>query len=232
MNKREFIRTHKAGYLTVPANLNKLPALRASSKFVAPSVVNSMGLCTVTEDQGSTSKCAAYATTSFAENILWRQTHCPQQLDYDAVYAAAKAIDGNNELGTSLLSAMVGLLQVYPNLFDIKCEPQIVTTWGEDVSNIKFALHKYGCMVGGFDITRDWYDADKDTKGWIPSTGAKEIGGHAVLVCGYNKNGIQIQNSWGEGWGVNGFCTLRWSDVKKQFMYGCVLKGCLLHIDD
>lgn len=232
MTKREFIRTHKAVGLRVPDNLEKLPALRASSKFVAPTVVNSMGLCTITEDQGSTSKCAAYATTSFAENILWRKTHAPQQLDYDKVYAEAKKLDGDTSAGTTLNHAFQALLKVYPDIFDKSCKIKTITCFGGDLEDIKFALHKYGCMVGGFNITRDWYDCDKSCKGWIPSTGAKSVGGHAVLICGYNQNGLQIQNSWGESFGDYGFATLRWSDVQKQFMYGAVLQGCLKHLDD
>ena len=234
MTKREmFIKTHPAIGLKVPVNLNRLPALRASSKFVAPTVVNSMGLCTITEDQGSTSKCAAYATTSFAENILWRKTHCPQQLDPDAVYAAAKKIDGDNSDGTTLNSAMKGFLKVYPDLFDKDCKCKIITSCGGDVDNIKFALHKYGVMVGGFNITTDWYNCDKTCKGWIPSTDkAKSAGGHAVLVCGYNRSGLQIQNSWGESFGDYGFATLAWPDVVTQFLYGAVLVGCLRHLDD
>ena len=232
MTKREFMKLHKAGFLKVPENLNRLPSLKASKKFVAPSVVNSMGLCTITEDQGATSKCAAYSTTSFAEAILWKKNHYPTQLDPAAVYAKAKELDGDNEDGTTLVSAMKTLLLVYPDLFDKTCKPKTITAFGGDVSNIKFAIHKYGMMVGGFNITTDWYDCNSKCKGWIPSNGGKSVGGHAVLICGYNQNGLQIQNSWGPSFGESGFATLSWDDVAKQFMYGSILQGCLKHLDD
>jgi len=220
--------------LIVPENMDDLPKLRANSRFVAPTVVNSMGLCTVVEDQGATSKCAAYAVTSFAETILWKRNNFPTQLDYDKVYAEAKKIDGSpNEDGTTLPAAFEGLLKVYPDIFKGEGRCKLIHAYGGNMEDIKYALHRYGCMVGGFNITEDWFNCDRSCKGWIPSTkGAKVVGGHAVLVCGYNDKGLQILNSWGETFGEYGFATLRWSDAKVQFGYGAVWQGCMRHIDD
>jgi hypothetical protein len=222
-----------AGFLKLPKGLSKIPIMRATNKFIAPTVVNSMGLCTITENQGATSKCAAYSTTSWAENILWKQDNYPTQLDYDKVYARAKEIDGDETDGTTLPAAMQALLDVYPKLFDQECKPKMIRAFGGNLDDLRYAIHKYGCVVGGFMITEDWYKCDNKCKGWIPVTkGAKPLGGHAVLICGYNQNGLQIQNSWGAKWGENGFATLDWNAAKDQFLYGEVLKGCMKHIDD
>ena len=228
----QFMQANPAGFLKLPKGINKVPTLRASKSFVAPTMVNSMGLCTVTENQGATSKCAAYATTSFAENILWRQDNYPQQFDYDKVYAKAKEIDGDPDEGTTLTAAMEAFLAVYPKLFDKSCKPKIIRAWGGNMDDVRYAVHKYGCIVGGFNITEDWYACDNKCKGWIPSKGGKPVGGHAVLICGYNKNGLQIQNSWGPQFGESGFATLSWKDASEQFLYGCTLVGCMKHIDD
>jgi len=41
----------------------------------------------------------------------------------------------------------------------------------------------------------------------IPMSKDAQIGGHCVLLCGWNDSQrlFQIQNSWGENWGVQGF---------------------------
>ncbi len=223
-----FAAAHPAGGLKMPANMDALPRLSAITGFVAPTVVDSRGYCTRTEDQGSTSMCAAYSTTSFAENIMWRQTHKPPTYDPATVYRKAKALDGDNGEGTTLDHAAEAFLSIYPDAFDKECTPKIIRSWAGDLNDLKYAIHKYGCAVGGFNITDAWYRA-KGT--WIPSGGVS-AGGHAVLVCGYNENGLIIQNSWGQNWGEKGFAVLRWVDARSQFMYGCVLKGCMKHIDD
>jgi len=230
----EFGENHQVGFLKMPKEIDALPMLSAITDFYAPISTDNRGKCTWTEDQGSTSQCAAYSTTSFAEAILWQIKHRPTQLDPAKVYARAKQLDGDpNAEGTSLDCAINALLQVYPDLFDKSCSCNLIRGFGVNIQDIKFAIHKYGFMIGGFNITTDWYAASGNpNNGWIPSKGGTSIGGHAVLCCGYNENGLIIQNSWGTNWCEKGFGVLRWSDVRKQFMYGAVIKGCLKHLDD
>ncbi len=38
------------------------------------------------------------------------------------------------------------------------------------------------------------------------------LGGHAFAIVGYNDVGFLVQNSWGSGWGRNGFATLSYQD--------------------
>jgi C1A family cysteine protease len=44
----------------------------------------------------------------------------------------------------------------------------------------------------------------------LPQMGEKVLGGHAVLVVGYDDatSRFILRNSWGEGWGKNGYFTL------------------------
>jgi hypothetical protein len=41
---------------------------------------------------------------------------------------------------------------------------------------------------------------------------AKELGGHAFAVVGYNERGFIVQNSWGQKWGASGFAILPYDD--------------------
>jgi Papain family cysteine protease len=40
-------------------------------------------------------------------------------------------------------------------------------------------------------------------------------GGHAVVALGYNSTGVQIENSWGAGWGSAGWTTLSWDFINR-----------------
>jgi len=42
----------------------------------------------------------------------------------------------------------------------------------------------------------------------------KALGWHAMLVVGYDIDGIRVENSWGTGWGDMGYKTLSWNYVK------------------
>lgn len=229
MSNSFFKERHSVFGLRVPKMIDTMPAMRASSYFCAPNFIDQRDHCTPTEDQGATPKCAAFAVTSFAENIQWRITDAPPKFDPHLVYAKAKQLDGApDEDGTQIDIAFNAFMQVYPDVFDPSCTPRIVRTLFGNVTDIKYTLHRYGCFVGGFNIRSGWYDCNSDT---IPSGGNIE-GGHAVLVCGYNPTGVIIQNSWGEdSWGEHGFSVLKWDDVVDQFLYGAVLKGCMKRLD-
>jgi hypothetical protein len=41
---------------------------------------------------------------------------------------------------------------------------------------------------------------------------AKQVGGHAFALVGYNEVGFLVQNSWGTDWGKGGFATLPYED--------------------
>jgi len=38
-------------------------------------------------------------------------------------------------------------------------------------------------------------------------------GGHAVFAMKYDANGVWIENSWGTGWGLNGWAELSWAFI-------------------
>lgn len=44
----------------------------------------------------------------------------------------------------------------------------------------------------------------------------EEVGGHAFLLVGYDNKGFWIQNSWGSGWGWNGFAHLSYGDWQRN----------------
>ncbi len=80
-------------------------------------------------------------------------------------------------------------------------------------------LHQMqGCLaqgypfVFGFSVYESFMSPDVARTGKVPlpPRGEQLIGGHAVLAVGYDDS-IQsfiVRNSWGEGWGIKGHCTM------------------------
>ena len=69
------------------------------------------------------------------------------------------------------------------------------------IEALKAALILNGPCVGAF-LVRNMTEHF-----WNPRNGNENFGGHAISICGYNKEGFIIRNSWGEEWGNNG-CTI------------------------
>jgi C1A family cysteine protease len=74
-----------------------------------------------------------------------------------------------------------------------------------------------GCLVAGnpiiigFVVFESIYNTDVQKTGDIPlPAGEGPIGGHCVLVVGYDddKRAFILRNSWGEGWGNSGYGSL------------------------
>ncbi len=54
---------------------------------------------------------------------------------------------------------------------------------------------------------------------WRKNNNERLIGGHAMLICGYNDKGFIIRNSWGSGWGEGGYCIMPYEDFNLAYEY-------------
>lgn len=85
----------------------------------------------------------------------------------------------------------------------------------EDMNDIKEAIYQYGaCIVSihvpaSFDMF--WLRDEKHMKLSKPKADETLRGYHCVCAIGYSKDGLLIQNSWGEAWGRNGTAFLVWN---------------------
>lgn len=84
--------------------------------------------------------------------------------------------------------------------------------WAFGVQDLAVAVARFGPAIVGVP----WYSNmfDTDTEGFLKPTG-QVVGGHAILVRGYNKrrNEFLVRNSWGKNWGVNGDFKLTYQDM-------------------
>ena len=161
------------------------------------------------------------------EAINWKRTGRIYNLNADQVYAHAKLIEGDLQgEGTYLECAIQAALKLggFANPKNVKVG--FVGNDGGDqtVERVKYLLHKYDFLHAGFDITTGWYSCGNDS----PMVKHTQIGlgGHAVLLVGYDQLGAYVQNSWGKEWGSNGFAVIPWDVFKQEFMYGCYLENC------
>jgi len=211
-NKTNF----KAGGLIfgdIPRGAEKLSK---EPKFVAPRKIDFRDMCLKSDDQGRTSQCAGFATAGFIEVQNWKSKHYPEQVDAPAIYKEAKRIDGYTGEGTMLDDAVKASINLkFANGHGIYIS--------NTIDDIKFAIHQYGVCIAGFMITDEWNEVEKETGFIRIIEKPTKRGGHAVLLCGYDDNGIYIQNSWGESWGIYGFGILRWNQFSQQLMQAMVI---------
>lgn len=219
---------YKLGCVAVPKDLGTLPKLSfGSTKFQAPKTVDLRDYCTQTENQGDKPYCAAYTAAGFAENILWRKNDYVTQIDPVSIYKRAKQIDGDPYgEGTSLTAVLQVLLE--KGYFNSKeCRIQVIDNVSGFENSIKYAIHKFGCCLLACNITEEWYLCGKNKTSITGKSYNTSLGGHAILCCGYNEEGVIIHNSWGEEWGQYGFALITWSALRAQFLYAAALSNAL-----
>jgi C1A family cysteine protease len=78
-----------------------------------------------------------------------------------------------------------------------------------------------GCLASGYPFVFGFtvyesFESDKVARTGVvpmPSTDEQVLGGHAVLAVGYDDSSQRfiVRNSWGKGWGDNGYFTMPYS---------------------
>ncbi len=80
-----------------------------------------------------------------------------------------------------------------------------------------------GCLASGYPFVFGFtvyesFESQAVAKSGIvpmPAPGEQTVGGHAVLAVGYDDSGQRfiVRNSWGTGWGMNGYFTMPYAYV-------------------
>ncbi len=88
----------------------------------------------------------------------------------------------------------------------------------DSIVDMQAAISEVHAIYASATVHEGWWLKTADTPPAIEMTGAKETGGHAFAIVGYNADGFIIQNSWGGKWGYRGFAILTYADWVKNGM--------------
>jgi len=94
------------------------------------------------------------------------------------------------------------------------------------VNAIKAALSRGHLLVFGMDLPDHFMSREVAQSGVVDWRAGQKfnIGGHAMVVYGWDKNRWKVRNSWGQGWGVEGNCLIDMrftqEDVASDYIFG------------
>ena len=91
----------------------------------------------------------------------------------------------------------------------------------DSIADMQSAIHEVGAIYVSAKVHKGWFQASLESAKGLqlidpihPKTGQPEedAGGHAFALVGYRADGFIVQNSWGPGWGFQGFAILTYND--------------------
>jgi C1A family cysteine protease len=108
-----------------------------------------------------------------------------------------------------------------------KCYADALKTRATSYSRVSRTLNQMkGCLASGypfvigFTVYESFESQQVANTGIVPmpSPGEAVVGGHAVLVVGYDdsQNRFICRNSWGTGWGMKGYFTMPYAYLLEQ----------------
>jgi C1A family cysteine protease len=87
-----------------------------------------------------------------------------------------------------------------------------------NLDSMKAVLSNRQTIAFGFSVFESFESSEVASSGIVPmpSRNEKQIGGHEVLLVGYLKDQTNyglVRNSWGTGWGLEGYFLMPWAYV-------------------
>jgi len=189
------------------------------------------------KNQAKCGSCWAFALTGALESYVLIKRNMPGE-DLDLSEQVMLSCSGVGSCNGGYLSA--GFLQstglpldtVYPyTATDGDCalaapdwqnSAYKVDSWGsvtKKLAAIKTALVTYGPLPTAFMVYEDFKHYKSGIYSYV--TG-KKLGGHAVLLVGYNdeEKYFIVKNSWDTGWGEEGFFRIAYSEMDNVVKFG------------
>lgn len=198
---------------------------------------NNGNFVTDARNQGKCGSCWAFAMTGALEAYTLRTNNTPNRdLDLSEQVmlscSGAGSCNGGQLNATFLRTTGLPTDDYYPytqtdgSCANVKPGWQDVTykigSWGSvptSVNSLKAALNKFGPIPTAFMVYEDFMHY----KGGVYTyTTGKKLGGHGVLLVGYNdaEKYFIVKNSWGPDWGENGFFKIAYSEMNNDVMFG------------
>ena len=198
---------------------------------------NGGNFVTAPKRQGGCGSCWSFAMTGALESYVLRKRNTPgADLDLsEQVYVSCSSVGsckGGVLFPLFLLREGLPPESAYPYIeangscADAKPgwegQAHKIDGWGmvsPSLSKIKAALAHYGPLPTSMQVYSDLLDYKS---GIYTRVGGKRLGGHAVLLVGYNdeEEYFIVKNSWGTDWGENGFFRIDYSQMHSLVVFG------------
>jgi C1A family cysteine protease len=206
--------------------------------------VNGRSYVSGIRDQGSCGSCWAFATTAALESYHAIYTGWSPNFSEQVMVSCSGAgappenpcrAGYTNKAAAFLKSTGLPVESCYPYTAKNGNCGNACANWQADafridnwssisrnVDAIKSALYTYGPLVTQMEIYEDFYYYYRS--GVYSYTGGGYIGGHAILIVGYddNRQCFICKNSWGSGWGESGYFRIAYSQVTRYGTYNYI----------
>ena len=177
--------------------LEKLPTARPVKRWASKKVLN----------QGVAPTCVGHAWAGWGIAEPVEDPWC--DLTARDIYRACKALDGNNEPGSTVRSGA----KVMTRRDNVK-----TYFFAASVDEALDYLARFGTVVFGTVWTQGMFKPSLIGKVIRPTGPVK--GGHAWLALGVDSRYVTIRNSWGTDWGCRGDARIAIADLKAIFKQG------------
>jgi C1A family cysteine protease len=229
----------RLGLVFGPIKAPPLPALTEAAATILPKNLDWREQHAVSgiRDQGQCGSCWAFAMTQALEShvMIERKSSADVSLSEQVLLSCSGV--GTCEEGGTLNADFLRTTGLPPAKdFPYKAEngdcKNAAAGWREhaykikawnkveaDLVALKAALSEYGPLPTSFQVMDDF----KYYKSGVYSfTQGKSLGGHAVLLVGYDDDGqyFIVKNSWGPDWGEGGFFRIAYSEMSDSVHFG------------
>jgi predicted chitinase len=189
-------------------------------------------------DQGSEGACTGFGLATVANYLLLRRRVVPDNVPVSPrmFYELARRYDewpGENYSGSSARGAMKGWHKhgvcsetLFPYKPAKKSDPQGLTDARtsdalrrplgayfrvnhKDIVAMHTALAEVGILYVTCTVHTGWNDVGADG---VITQSPSITGGHAFAIVAFDDQGFWLQNSWGPGWGRQGFARISYDD--------------------